>query len=449
MMEDLTEEELLSKLNMEQVIQPKPIPLELFGKRTSKITRLINNSQNEIVQKGQNRWYEFRLNEPVYVLSISIHTEDYSGSHIAEAEWSGPSSSAKASDKTKNHENQFRYDINAFVSEFSFKPEKRYLGDPKIRCVAVEGFTAEEFREISNIASRLDGYKNEIVEIANSTIAEANECREEINAFDEKKKQLISDIDSLEDTCDETKTDLESLKAQRDELKSEIISLKSEESDVTSRFEILEDSIDQKKSEQRNLNRKISDSTFELKTLKENINMFPSEIGGFVDQGASNISKYTWLSLVPIIVLVLVTVALFSNAADLTVVYKEQDNVSIWFILLTRLPFVAIAITLIHACYKLAKVFIAEIMRINQQRLNLSKISIIATDVSSASLEGLDPTEDQIYQARTQLKMELLREHLKDYISENYQYKTEGSPSIFGKRKKEEEAMDSSDKDES
>ena len=125
----------------------------------------------------------------------------------------------------------------------------------------------------------------------------------------------------------------------------------------------------------------------------------------------------------PIALLVLVTALLVFNAADLTTVLEIDESASIWSILITRMPYVIIATGIITASYKLARVFVAEIMRINQQRLNLSKISIIATDASNTSQGGLSDLSDrEFYELRTDLKMQLLRDHLKECLSSDFRY---------------------------
>ena len=113
---------------------------------------------------------------------------------------------------------------------------------------------------------------------------------------------------------------------------------------------------------------------------------------------------------------------LIFNAANLTTVIDENNNARIFSILATRLPYVIIATAIIGAAYKLAALFVSEIMRINQQRLNLSKVSIIATDISDASAEGLtELSEEDLWQLKTRLKMDMLRDHLKDYLSKDFQ----------------------------
>lgn len=67
-------------------------------------------------------------------------------------------------------------------------------------------------------------------------------------------------------------------------------------------------------------------------------------------------------------------------------------------------------------------------IKINRQRLNLTKISIIAKDVSSASEHELALSSDEVYRLRTELKMKLLGDHLKDYISKDVVSKMPARP---------------------
>ena len=74
------------------------------------------------------------------------------------------------------------------------------------------------------------------------------------------------------------------------------------------------------------------------------------------------------------------------------------------------------------------RAFFNELIKINRQRLNLTKISIIAKDVSASAEQGLDLTSEQIYRLRTESKMSLLREHLKEYISSDVEQKLPERP---------------------
>lgn len=149
--------------------------------------------------------------------------------------------------------------------------------------------------------------------------------------------------------------------------------------------------------------------------------MFPADIGGFVTQAERNTALYTKLSIVPIILLAIMMGLLVFNAAKLTTILDEHEAANIFSIVFTRMPYVIIATAIIGAAYKLAAILIAEIMRINQQRLNMSKIIVIATDVSRTSAQDLmNLSDDEKVTIRNQLKMDMLRDHLRDYLSKDF-----------------------------
>ena len=68
-----------------------------------------------------------------------------------------------------------------------------------------------------------------------------------------------------------------------------------------------------------------------------------------------------------------------------------------------------------------------EVIRINRQRVEFAKLSIIAKDVSAAAAHRLtEIPEEGVFEAEIQLKMELLREHMKNYVGNEFEYKGTG-----------------------
>ena len=87
--------------------------------------------------------------------------------------------------------------------------------------------------------------------------------------------------------------------------------------------------------------------------------------------------------------------SLFSSAIDLTQLWRIEDDVNVWTIFLTRIPFVLVAIALVEACGFIVGRLIFEIVKINRQRLEFSKLSIIAKDVVLASSAELEMTDEE------------------------------------------------------
>lgn len=77
---------------------------------------------------------------------------------------------------------------------------------------------------------------------------------------------------------------------------------------------------------------------------------------------------------------------------------------------------------LIEACGFIVGRLIFEIVKINRQRLEFSKLSIVAKDVVTASVVDSSMTDEERFGEETKLKMQLLQEHMKSRSSEEFKY---------------------------
>jgi hypothetical protein len=432
----------LSEIASLAIENVEPISIELFSKRTTRTVQLVNNADPTKHLSGQNREYSFELEDAVFATNIDVYTSAYGSFDEAHFKYESSTAIREFEKAVRNSSDKFSIEVNDFISSFSFKPGKKYFGSPVISKVIVTGYTKAEFIEAASKLEDIEDTREEIHAECKKIMAQAAQYTETINLFGQKKKSVEDAIAQISHKKEEIEESILSLTAAQDGIKSAIISLKSEESDILTRLEHLEDAVDKKKKETQSLNTELVDNESKLKKLQDDVNMFPSEISGFVQQGGKNIFRYTFLAAIPILILAFVTYRLFSNAVDLTQVYKHEKDLDIWAIFLTRIPYVLVSMMIIHACYKIAKVFIAEIMRINQQRLNLSKMSIIAKDVSDASFDSAEHEVGAKYALRTKLKMTLLKEHLKGYLPADYEYEDNETSSIFLKFLKKKDSSD-------
>lgn len=193
---------------------------------------------------------------------------------------------------------------------------------------------------------------------------------------------------------------------------------------LASKAQQQEETIETRKLEARKISTELSNKKVELKSLENNIYLFPSELKEFTTKGGKGKRQYWWLFLIPALILAALTFALLNNATHLAAIFEENDNARVFSILVTHLPYVVVATSIIGAMYAICMTLVREIMRIDQQTRALAKISIIATDVSNSSLDGLDLSDEEKYHLRTGLKMDLLRDHLKTYISPDFRVRT-------------------------
>lgn len=254
-------------------------------------------------------------------------------------------------------------------------------------------------------------------------------------------QRSVADLEIREKKLEARKSELDTLKAERVEIESVVGKAKVEAEqlnqlitstkDTVAKLETQEKDLRQKNNSAeeilRNVSAQISKDSEHLQVLKSELRLFPSEISGFFKEGKRSIKTYLWMGLPFLVVLIVILTLIFVNAVNLTQLYKEVDSTDIWTVFLTRIPFVLVAIALIEASGYVVGRLAFEVIRISRQRVEFAKLSIIAKDVSAAAatkVEGM--TEQDVFEAETQLKMELLREHMKNYVGNEFEYKGSG-----------------------
>ncbi|WP_226661695.1 hypothetical protein [Microbulbifer aggregans] len=421
-------EELLDEIDETSFKSGKEIPIYWFTRRSNKTTKLVGNNKTENYLQSRNRAFGFEFERPMYVEYISVETEGYPPNHKADfSETLHLDNSPKESSR-KLVDNKFILRVNNLLTSFSFKPEKTQ-NDAQIKRVTVIGTTLPELYQSLTVLGRIDAYKDEIYSQCQKKIEEKDAAESELRGIEEEKSSKESSIEELKSVGDALENSKQDLLKENEDLLLAISRKEKELESTHDRLSAVNDEIDIKIRESKGLNQEIHDRKSTLRALVNDINLFPTEISGFVHQGARNIRTYLILAFLPIALLVFVANYLFTSAAEFAEIAKTLTLDNVWSIFISRLPFVAISTAIIGACYKISATFVREIMRINSQRLNLSKVSIIAKDVSDSSSHDLEMDGDEIYEARTKLKMDLLKSHLKGYIDQGYEYQ----PSRKGK----------------
>jgi uncharacterized phage infection (PIP) family protein YhgE len=411
----------LNQLRDTTVTSPTDLPFDLLNRRNNKATKLVATSGATTPMDGANRWFDYGFSEPVFLSEIVVSMENYSSLDTFEMKWELAQGGTNHRDISRGSDTAYRASVNQLVKSISFKPPRKWFTNPKLNSVSLVGFQTKELDEFVRLVTRLERFKADIVEDSERAIRSAQEANNKLDALRQERDQLNGQITEAKGTVTDLNNQIGRLTEERNGLVADV---KKREETVTTLGEqevTVKERITERNAERSALAAEIAEMKQELRSLQDDINMFPTEISGFVSQAAKNTSMYWWLSVVPIVLLVVMAALLVSNAANLTTVIDEHENARIFSILVTRIPYVVIATAIIGAAYKLATLFVGEIMRINQQRLNLSKVSIIATDVSKASAEGLeDLSDEEIFALRTRLKMDMLRDHMKEYLSKDF-----------------------------
>jgi hypothetical protein len=395
------------------------MPFELLEKPGNKTTQLAAPQDVALPVEGRNRRYNFRFKDLFFVTRVSIFTDGYANYHSFKFAWSDESG--------KKHELEgnpagdvFSFEISSMCGSVSFQPPPAFFSSPSINKVRIEGIPRNELANALNHLSELESYRTEILTIVDKAMDKARFRLDETAKTIAERASAQREITQHKAHISRLKKSVEDVSLQRSELIAQNAAADARLLDVRSRLSTAENESLILSKQNDALTLAISDSNAKLKDLKSNINLFPTEIVAFVNQGSRNLRQYFWLAAAPIAIIVLMFVLLVRGAADLTTVISNNANVNIEALMLSRAPYVTISLAIITACYKISRAFIMEMIKINNQRLGLTKISIIAKDVSSAAEQGLNLTDEDAYRLRTELKMNLLKDHLKDYISKDF-----------------------------
>lgn len=392
--------------SVEEAPKEHLIAIEFYSRKGNKDELLINGGEEPFDAKA--RWFSYTFARPVFLTKIEVVCDGYASYDKFDVE-------VEHVDGTKHEERiavnsgTVRLGLGKLANGFKFRPDKKWFSEPKILSVTSTGYTQSEFHEFEWA----------------------------IKGFEKS----LADLERREKHLEDQQAELAALKAERVEIESAVGKAKAESvqlnqllsttKDSVSKQQSLEKDLQQKNSSaeetSRNLTAQITKETQKLQELVREVRLFPSEISGFVKEGNRSISTYIWIGLPFLAILAVILSLIFFNAVNLTQLYKEVESIDIWTVFLTRIPFVLVAIAIIEASGYVVGRLVFEVIRINRQRVEFAKLSIIAKDVSAASAakaEGM--TEQEVFDAETQLKMELLREHMKNYVGNEFEYKGTG-----------------------
>ena len=383
-------------------VNSHPIEIDFFSKQSNKTTKLINSPDGFQID-GTNRWFDFELTEPVYLTEIRIETSGYDG-------WSKFEIEVQHIDGTEHKEFVSVEDgvvslgFGKLASAFRFRPPAKWVIKTDILRVVATGYSLEEFHDYEWSLKNIQSREKEIT----AKEAAFTELEEEEKSLKTSVRQLTAEVGKLT--------------AQRDEITESVKILSEEIRQGEASKKDIQTEIESLQEERRGIRSQISSDTNELNKLTQKLRLFPSEIAGFVEEGTRNIKHYLFLSAPFTLILGVILWSMFSSSIDLTQLWRKEPEIDVWTIFLTRIPFVLVAIALVEICGFIVGRLIFEIVKINRQRLEFSKLSIVAKDVVTSASNNTDMTEEDRFTEETKLKMTLLQEHMKSQSQEEFRY---------------------------
>lgn len=404
-------------------IEPYVLDIEVIENQSGQIMNLIKDIE-DLSYQLKNKHYSFKFTEPIYIHKIIFTTKDdvnLTYLEITSIDYKGNSSTIYFSNK------EHVWVPKKVISEFKIKASKRLI-DKKIILTHIDmlGFKLDDLDSIKDKVEELENYKLSLQTLSDDIENKDRELEDNLiekNELINTKKETINtlniDITTLEDK-------ISNLTDSKNSLENDTNQLTVKKELLTTKNTNLKNNIKQLNETSNQLNLKISNQNDELKKLTDDTNIFATEVKEYIKQGNNDIKLYTWLSVIPWILIAIVTLAVFQGSADLSTIYNpslpDSEKIDIASIFWSRLPFALIVISILFVSYEISKMFIKNIIHIHKQKRIFTKIGVIAKDVTDSSIKDLNIEEKDKFELRTKLKMDLLKSHLKNDIGENYEY---------------------------
>lgn len=400
-------------------VLPSQIPFSLVLRHERKTTKLLLNLSATKPVPGQNRRYDFEFSEPVFVTEIVIETTDYSNFADFYFSWTRFDGTQFTS-RGNVRDNSVLCEVGMFIINVEFTPPKTFFTSPTIDGLKIIGFPASQTKRFLDFISDIDSIKDEAKEELDSQVADLNKKLAALQSLQTQRSTLNQEVTNLKSQISREQGKIKRLEIQNSELIAQVgdrertlsqlaAEAKNEKQDLLRHSRIRSD-----------LANSILAKKKLLSELQSNINLFPSELSSFSKQGSSDFRWFAALSIVPAAIILLMLGELTWGAADLTTKITGDGNLNIPALLVSRTPYVVISCAIITSFYYICKMLILEMIRISRQRLALTKISIIAKDISSSIDYDINLTEEEKYNKRLKLKMDMMRDHLKEYLSTDF-----------------------------
>jgi len=413
-------------------------PSVVFNK--NKLSTLIGLQDEQISYRLNRNEYSIRFNDPIFIRSIlftissaPVNTErKLSIKHVNLI-----SGKKEEIEGYKQNENEYLYQLGAVTKEIIIKANYNWA-DQKIVLskINISGYSQTYLDILNNRIDKVIDIKSNFDNHYSETISEIDDEKSKLahieDEHDVRLEELTNNINSKHNEISEAEQELDDIRKEITTEQNNHITIQTKNTNIQSQVNDKEnklsrvlDQIKERNIENINLIEKTQKIKSELDEARRDKSLFSDEIVEFARQGANNARIYTWLSLVPLLLISIIAIKLFYSAEDMISQINLLEKLSPLDIIISKIPFALVSIALIQTCYYICKSFITKIMEIHQDRLALSRIAIIAKDVSDASFSGLAIKDEIKYEVRTKLKMDMLKAHMAKDLGEEYSYEAE------------------------
>lgn len=330
---------------------------------------------------------------------------------------------------TLNKDNRIVFTVNEAIKNFSLKYEKKPLSLSKkttIKNFRIFGLTQKDYfseiNYIKGIKNDREEYEKKINQQKQSLLTLLERIKISKLEFDthlenlnERKELLEENIQELTENKNSLQADINQQNRDIESNNSKILAQSNEISNLDIKIKELERSFKEKTDA-------VNDLEGKRKNLEKKVNLFPDTLDGFIQRANKTKITYGILAIIPLIIFALLLNLSWETLKNFTTTISLNSFESAWIVLIQRIPFTLLVITLASMCIAFLYKMVRHLTEVQQQELNLAKISMLAKDVADSVYSNLP--EPALQKIRAEKKLILIREFMNsEYI--RYQQFTE------------------------
>ena len=424
-------EQIKHDIESHEVLSADKISVELIENKGTQQSKLIFNEDPNFSIKLENREYKFKLVEPIYIDKIQLKAKTILKDVVI----------SYHTVKDENKTIKINIDKSIYISS-SIKNtiDSISILSPKNKKVELEkielfGFRLSQFKNIEEnlkALEKLNGeMKEEIKKITSYNQTQLDEIENKTLLLEKLHTELDNDVKSLTSQREELEQETENLNIEIKQLSETKNNLENTKKDLITKEQELKNSIQEREKTLSTVNTDIATKREELKKLDNETSLIAYDMQEYVRNAKKDIKWYIGLSIIPWLLIACMSYVLVYGGAYLTTILKVENDAQLWTIFWSRIPFVLAVSSVMFVAYEVSNIFIRKIMEINQQILDFAKIGIIAKDVSETSSINLDLTDEEKFELRTKLKMDMLKSHLSKDLGKKFEINIK--PKIWNK----------------
>ena len=424
-------EQIKHDIESHEVLSADKISVELIENKGTQQSKLIFNEDPNFSIKLENREYKFKLVEPIYIDKIQLKAKTILKDVVI----------SYHTVKDENKTIKINIDKSIYIST-SIKNtiDSISILSPKNKEVELEkivlfGFRLSQFKNIEENLKALEKLnsemKEEIKKVTSYNQTQLDEIENKTLLLEKLHTELDNDVKSLTSQREELEQETENLNIEIKQLSETKNNLENTKKDLITKEQELKNSIQEREKTLSTVNTDIATKREELKKLDNETSLIAYDMQEYVRNAKKDIKWYIGLSIIPWLLIACMSYILVYGGAYLTTILKVENDAQLWTIFWSRIPFVLAVSSVMFVAYEVSNIFIRKIMEINQQILDFAKIGIIAKDVSETSSINLDLTDEEKFELRTKLKMDMLKSHLSKDLGKKFEINIK--PKIWNK----------------